>query len=99
MNPFRGQGLHVRRSVQAAQDLLGRGDRERLTDEPEDPPAVGDLHSQAPLDLAQVSVEEPAQVGQAGVVLREQLDVQGMRVGGQAGLRGAQAVQAMGAET
>ena len=46
-----------------------------FADHLEDVAAVVDLHAQAQLDLAQVFVERPAQVGEAGVVFRVEGEV------------------------
>jgi hypothetical protein len=81
MDPLRAQGLLRRRGVEGAEDLLCYRDRRGLADEAEDATTVGDFDAEAPFDLAQVPVEEATEVGQAGVVLREELEVQGVRVG------------------
>jgi hypothetical protein len=55
--------------VQRTQHALGRAGRRIVARNPEHVTAVGDLHAQAQLDLAQVLVEGAAEVGQAFVVL------------------------------
>ena len=61
--------------IERAQQALGAVHRVFAAADPEHVAAVGDFHAQAQLDLAQVAVERPGQVGQALAVGRFQGEV------------------------
>ena len=69
------EGGFFRLGVQRPQQLFGRRDPLGWPADPEHVAAVGDLHAQAQLDLAQVAVEGAGQVGQARAVSRFQCEV------------------------
>ena len=77
MDGLGGQHLAIRGGVEALQDLLAGAHRLALADQAEEVTTVGDLDTQAALDLAQVAVELAGEVGEAAVVLRREAEVEG----------------------